>query len=272
MRRLSQTIGEEAFRPQEVPAESLSMRPGSGIPGGQGSIARKMLGDLVRGTAEPVLVRPVRTGFEIIAGDIEYMAALRRGAKTMKVMIGEMTDRDALLLRLLEGSRRGDLNPVEEAEIIRELNREHGLTQQEIAMRCNKVQSTVANKVRLLRLPGEILESLRRGDIGERHARALLKVQGADKQSDLFRRAIRMKASAAEVEAMSDLAAGVIRTKRGRGRSSKGVVRDIRIYQNSLRAVVREMKKAGLAVSCDEESTGGAWEFKVQVKTEDASS
>lgn len=248
------------------------MRSGAGVPGGQGSVARKMLGDLVRGSAEPVLARRLQTGFEIIAGDIEYVAALRRNAKTMRVMVADLSDKDALLLRLLEGSRRGDLNPVEEAEIIRELNRDHGLTQQEIAMRCNKVQSTVANKIRLLRLPNEILESLRKGDIGERHARALLKVEGPEKQGEIFRRAMRMKASAAEVEAMSDLAAGSIRTKRGRGRSAKGVIRDIRIYQNSLRAVVREMKKAGLTVTCDEESSGGGWEFKVQVKTEDPSS
>lgn len=272
MRRLSQTTIEQGFRPDEVPAGSVSMRPGAGIPGGQESIARKLLGDLVRGSAEPVIVRPVETGFEIIVGDIEYLAALRRGAKTIKVMVADLADKDALLLRLLEASRRGDLNSAEEAEIIRELNQEHGLTQQEIAMRCNKVQSTVANKMRLLKLPAEILQSLRRGEIGERHARALLKVEGTDKQNELFRRAMRMKASAAEVEAMSDLAAGAIRTKRGRGRSAKGLVRDIRIYQNSLRAVVREMKKAGLAVSCDEETSGGVWEFSVRIKTEDPSS
>ena len=264
---MSQTI-EQFFKPDEVPIGSLAMRPGAGIPGGQESIARKLLGDLVRGSSEPILVRAAGTGFQIIAGDIEYLAAVKRGAKSIKVMVGEIGDRDALLLRLREGSRRGDLNSVEEAEIIRELNVEYGLTQQEIAMRFGKVQSTVANKVRLLKLGAEVLDSLRRGEIGERHARALLKLDGPLKQGEVFRRAMRMRASAAEVEAMCDIAAGGLKTKRGRGRGGKGLVRDMRIYQNSLRGVVREMKKAGLSISCDEETTGSVWEFKVRVKTE----
>ena len=267
---MSQTTIEELFRPADVPLDSLTMRVGAGVPGGQESVARKLLGDLVRGSSEPVLVHPVGTGFEIIAGDIEYLAARKRGSRSMRVMVGEIDDKDALLMRLLEGSRRGDINPAEEAEIVRELNREYGLTQHEIAMRCGRVQSTVANKMRLLKLPAEVLESLRKGQIGERNARALLKLDAADKQSEVFRRAMRMRASAAEVEAMCDLMAGGTGTKRGRGRGGKGVVKDLRIYQNSLRAVVREMQKAGLPVSCDEETAGSVWEFKVKIKTEDS--
>jgi ParB family chromosome partitioning protein len=228
------------------------------------------LGDLVRGNSDPVLVRPLGTGFEIIAGDVEFLAAKKRGNKTVKAMVGDIEDKEALLLRLLEGSRRGDLNPVEEAEIIGELRGEFGLTQQEIAMRSNRVQSTVANKIRLLKLPAEVQDSLRRGDIGERHARALLKLSEASKQSEVFRRAMRMKASAAEVESMCDLAAGSPKPRRGRRRAGKGVIRDLRIYQNSLRSVALEMSKAGLTVICDEESSENVWEFRVQVRTEDS--
>ncbi len=261
----------EVFKLAELPVDALAMRPGAGVPGGQEYIARRLLGDLVRGSSDPVLVRPRDAGFEIIAGDVEYLAAKKRGSRTVKAMVGEIDDKDALLLRLLEGARRGDLNPVEEAEIIRELNAEYGLTQQEIAMRSDKVQSTVANKIRLLKLPKEVLDSLRRGEIGERHARALLKLGSAEKQSEIFRRAIRMKASAAEVESMCDVAVGGARPRHGRGKTGKGIIKDLRIYQNSLRAVVREMKKAGLTVSCDEESSENVWEFKLQVRTEDSS-
>ncbi len=267
---MSQIAVSEVFKPAEVPIDSVSMRPGAGVPGGQEYVARRLLGDLVRGSSEPVLVRSLGTGFEIIAGDVEYLAARKRGSRTIKVMVGDLDDRDALLMRLLEGSRRGDLNPVEEAEIIRELNVEFGLTQQEIAMRCDRVQSTVANKIRLLRLPAEVLDSLRRGEIGERHARALLRLGGLDKQSEVFRRAVRMHASATEVEFMCDVASGGPTSRRRRGRTGKGAVMDLRIYQNSLRAVVREMRKAGLGVTCDEESSDRVWEFRVQVKTEES--
>lgn len=268
---MSEMASSEVWRPLEVDIDSLIMRQGSGVPGGQEYITRRILGDLVRGSSEPILVRPLGDRFEIIAGDVLYLAARRRGVPTLKVMLADLGEREALLLRLLEGSRRGDLNPVEEGEIVRELNVEFGLTQHEIAMRCMKVQSTVANKMRLLRLPREILDSLRRGEIGERHARALLKLGDADKQTEMFRRALRMRASAAEVESMCDVAGPGAKRKRGRGRGGgKGVIKDLRIYQNSLRAVIREMRKAGLGVTCDEESSGTVWEFRVQVKTEES--
>lgn len=256
--------------PVDLPIESLSMRKGAGVPGGQEYVARRLLGDLVRGSSDPVLVRRVGDLFEVIAGDVEYLAAKKRGSSTVRVLVGEVSDKDALLLRLLEGGKRGDLNPIEEAEIIQELRSEYGLTQQEIAMRCNRVQSTIANKLRLLRLPEEIRESLRKGEIGERHGRALLKLGDPAKQMQIWRRATRMKASAAEVEAMCDLAAGTPKKPRERRKPGKGIIKDMRIYQNSLRSVVREMTKAGLAVSCDEESTDYTWEFKVQVRTEDS--
>ncbi|MEX0974145.1 MAG: ParB/RepB/Spo0J family partition protein [Bacillota bacterium] len=260
----------DLFKPVELPVDSLTMRPGAEVPGGLEYVTRRLLGDLVRGSSDPVLVRPMGTGFEIIAGDVDYLAAKKRGNRTVKAMVGEIDDKDSLLLRLLEGSRRGDLNPMEEAEIIRELNGEFGLTQQEIAMRSDRVQSTVANKMRLLKLPADVQDSLRHGEIGERHARALLKLVDPVRQSEVFKRALRMKASAAVVESMCDLAAGGVRIRRGRGKTGKGIIKDLRIYQNSLRSVVREMKKAGLTVICDEESSENVWEFKVQVRTEDS--
>ena len=267
---MSQVDASGVFKLTEVPIDSVALRPGAGVPGGDEHVARKLLGELVRGSSEPVLVRPVGSGYEIIAGDVEYLAAKRRGSATIRVMVGDVSGRDALLMRLLEGARRGDLNPVEEAEIIRELNTEFGLTQQEIAMRSDKVQSTIANKLRLLKLPPEVLESLRRGEIGERHARALLKLDDRSEQLEVFRRALKARASAAEVESMCDLRVKSPKARRSRRKGSKGAVKDLRIYQNSLRAVVREMREAGLSVTCDEETPDKAWEFRIRVKTEES--
>jgi len=266
---LSQTDASGVFQAMEIPVDKIALRPGAGVPGGDEQLAKKILGDLVRGGSEPIFLRPAGPLYEVIAGDAEYLAARRRGAATVKVMVGEMNGRDALLLRLREGSRRGDLNPVEEAEIIRELNKEFGMTQQEIAMRCGKVQSTIANKVRLLKLPQEVLESLRRGEMGERHARALLKIEDPAEQVEVFRRALKARSSAAEIESMCALRVKVPKVRRRRRKGGKGAVKDLRIYQNSLRAVVREMKEAGLSVTCDEDTPDKAWEFRVLVKTEE---
>lgn len=252
----------DKFEVKEIPVESIQMRSGAYVPGGAESVSRKVLKDLVRGTRAPIFVRPVGKGYEVIAGDIEFLAARGQGAGTLEVQVAELDDRDALLMRLLEGCSRGDVNVAEEAEIIRDLNREYGLTQHEIAVRCDRVQSTVANKLRLLKLPQEVLQSLRHGEIGERHARALLKVPNADKQMAIFRRCLKSRMSATDMESMCTAAAGASSRARVK-KSHRGVVKDPRIYQNALRSVVREMQKAGLSAFCEEDSADDRWEFKV---------
>lgn len=265
----SQVLVLDKFQPAEIPVDRLVMRAGAGVPGGTDAVSRKLLQNLVRGASEPVLVRPTGQKMEIVAGDMEYLAALKRGATVLKVLIGEIDDKEALLTRLAEGSRRGELNAMEEAEIIKALNRDYGMTQQEIAMRTGRVQSTVANKMRLLKLPQAVCDALRAGEIGERHARALLRVTEPAKQDDIFRRTVKVRASAQDTESMCSVAApGAARSGRGRRRGGKGVVKDFRIYQNGLRSVVREMQKAGLNVVCEEENVENAWEFRVSVKPE----
>ena len=254
----------------EVGVSELVMRPGAGVPGGSPSVSRRILQNLVRGSSEPIIARRIGDKWEIIAGDLEYLAALRRGTRVVTIVVEDLDDREAILRRLLEGRRRGELNPLEEAQLCRALNLEYGMTQQEIAMRTGLVQSTVANKQRLLRLPIEVQEALKDGRIGQRHARALLKVRDPDRQIGIYRRAIQSGSSAHEVEEMCSAATpGSARRARYPKRGPKGVVRDIRIYQNGLRSVVKEMQKAGLKVTCDEASDDVQWSFRVLVSSEE---
>lgn len=266
---MSQALVLDKFQPAEFPVDRLTMRSGAGVPGGADLVSRKLLQNLVRGASEPILVRQVGQKMEIVAGDLEYLAAVKRGVTVLKIWVSDLDDKEALLIRLAEGSRRGELNALEEAEIIRTLNIDYGMTQQEIAMRTGRVQSTIANKMRLLRLPQEIASALRTGEIGERHARALLTVDDPARQIEVFRRAVRSRASAQEMEAMCALAASPTgKQARGRKKGGRGVVKDIRIYQNSIRSVVREMLKAGLNVICEEENVENGWEFRISVKPE----
>lgn len=265
---MSQALIFDKFRPYEVMVDEIVIRPGSVVPGGGDLVSRKLLQNLVRGTSEPILTRRLGDKLEIVAGDLEFLVAVKRGSRSVRVMVADLDDREALLIRLTEGARRGEINPLEEAEIIRTLNREYGMTQQEIAMRCGRVQSTIANKMRLLRLPEEIRSALRTGEMGERHGRALLKVDDPAKQIEIFRRGKKTRASAHEMEAMCSLASGSSKGNRGRKKSGRGVVKDIRIYQNGLRRVVSEMLKAGLSVAYEEENVENGWEFRVLVKPE----
>lgn len=255
----------DRFRPVDVPVEDLVLREGASLPGGSELVSMTVLRGLVKGTSEPILARPIGSKVEVIAGDTQVVAAKKRGEERIRVYVGEIGDEDALLLRLREGARRGDLNVVEEAEIMRELVSEFGLTQRELAMKCDRKQCTVANKLRLLRLPGEVLEALRAGEIGERHARALLRLEDADKQIEVFRKCVKMKLTAAEMESMCGRGA-IRRVGRGRRGNGRVVFKDARIFQNALRKVVAEMNKAGLDVVCEEESCEGTWEFRVFVR------
>jgi len=263
---LSFSAGGNKAQFVDVPLDALSLRKGASLPSEE-DLSRKLLRELAGEAADPILVRKIGHGFEIVAGDTGYALAKRRGQDRVTVVLADMDDEKALLTRLSEGARRGDLNPVEEAEMLRELTSEYGLTQQQVAIRCGWKQSTVANKIRLLKLSSEVLEALRNGQIGERHARALLRVQDRERQLELFQRCVKMKLTAEEVERICQATGS--ESKRDRRRGQKKVFKDMRIFQNALRKVVFEMRKAGLEASCREESLDECWEFRVTVRIGD---
>lgn len=260
-------LASERFEVKQVPITHIDVRPGSCLPGGEEAISRAVLAELVKGSRQPVLVRPVSGRFELVAGDLEYWVARARGGEAITCWVREMDDVTAIVTRISEGARRRDVNPVEEAMMVFELVSEHGMSHQEIAIRCGRKQCTVSNKLRLLRLPGKVLDSLRSGDIGERQARALLRVPEESKQLELFRRCVRMKLTAEEMEDLCRLSSGKATVKALLpAKKYRIIYKDPRIFQNTLRKIVAEMKKAGLDVVCREEMDEKSWEFKVLVR------
>ncbi|WP_373047601.1 ParB/RepB/Spo0J family partition protein [Vulgatibacter sp.] len=127
-----------------------------------------------KGVIQPILVRKDGAKYRIIAGERRWRASQRAGLKYVPVLIKEVTERQAFELALIENIQREDLNPVEEAESYRRLIEEHSLTQEACAERVGKDRSSIANSLRLLRLPDEIKDSLIEGSLNMGHARALL--------------------------------------------------------------------------------------------------
>ncbi len=126
-----------------------------------------------KGLLQPILVRPVKSGFEIIAGERRWRAAQKAGLEEIPVVVREFSDQEALEIAIIENLQREDLNPVEEARAFKQLL-EFGMTQDEAAQSVGKARSTVTNAIRLLSLPKNALEALEKGLISAGHARAIL--------------------------------------------------------------------------------------------------
>lgn len=154
------------------------------------------------GVVEPILVRRDGNKYRIVAGERRWRAAQRAGLKEVPALVREATDREAFELALVENIQRADLNAIEEAEAYDVLVREHGLKQDEVAARVGKERSTVANAIRLLKLPEEVRDAVSEGRLEMGHARALLSLESPEAIRRAAQRAIHEKMSVRATEAM----------------------------------------------------------------------
>ena len=135
-----------------------------------------------RGILQPLLVRSTEGGYQLIAGERRWRAAQLAGLQRVPVIIKESDEPESFELALIENIQRKDLNPIEEGEAYRRLHQEFQLSQEKIAKKIGKDRSTVANMIRLLKLPDKIRNDIVDGVLSMGHARALLALPAADAQ------------------------------------------------------------------------------------------
>jgi ParB family chromosome partitioning protein len=152
------------------------------------------------GMVQPILVRRAGNRYQIIAGERRWRAAQQLGLATVPVTIRDVPDDRLLELALVENIQRAELSPLEEALAFQRLQEELKLTQEEVARKVGRDRSTVANALRLLRLPRDIRDLLASGALDGGHGRALLALERGDDQSALGREAARQGWSVREVE------------------------------------------------------------------------
>ncbi len=155
-----------------------------------------------KGILQPLLVRRKSDGYELIAGERRWRAAQRAGLREIPILIKDVSDSEMLELSLIENVQRENLNPIEEAEAYKRLMEQFHLTQEEISKKVGKDRTTIANTVRLLRLPPEIKLSLAEGKITMGHARAFLSLEGVDKQKLLWKRLLSGGLSVRQTESL----------------------------------------------------------------------
>jgi ParB family chromosome partitioning protein len=154
------------------------------------------------GVVEPILVRREGAKYRIVAGERRWRAAQRAGLREIPAVVREASDREAFELALVENIQRADLNAIEEAEAYDALVREHGLTQEALAARVGKERSTVANALRLLKLPPDVRDLVRDGQLEMGHARALLALEQPDPIRKAAKRVLEDHLSVRSTEAL----------------------------------------------------------------------
>ncbi len=191
-------------RPAEIPLHQLSPNPFQP----RHSVNPQELADLAdsirkHGVLQPIIVRPIPDGYEVVVGERRWRAAQAAGLESIPAVVRGLTDREALELALVENLQREDLNPVERAGAYHRLIEEFQLTQEQVADRVGKSQPSVANALRLLNLPRQVQSSLEAGRITEGHARALLAVGDPGRMLKLWERIERRGFSVRETEALA---------------------------------------------------------------------
>jgi len=198
------------------------------------------------GLLSPMLVKRTASGrYELIAGERRLRALRQLGCEAADSLVLPDSGQDTALMALAENLHREPLGYFEEAEAYRAWMEEHGLAQEELAARLMRSPSAVANKLRLLKLPGTVREELQRAGLSERHARALLRLSGEERQLAAARQAAADRLSVRQLETLVER----MLTEPLSVPAVKSLCRDHRLFVNAINSTVRTLQKSNAAVT-----------------------
>lgn len=223
------------------------------------------------GVIQPINVRKIsNNNYELVAGERRLRAAIMAGLKEIPAIVININDNDSAVMALIENLQREDLSYMEEAEGYSNLIKEHGFTQEELAQKVGKSQSTVANKIRLLRLPPMVKKILADNNLTERHARSLLKLHDEQLQLKVLKhvcdRGLNVKRTEELVEKAIER---YTRQEKEKGKASERkftkAIKDIRIFINTIRQAIDLMKKSGVNAKAAQIDRGEYLEFIIRI-------
>lgn len=221
------------------------------------------------GILQPLSVRKTdKERYELIAGERRLRAAKLVGLSSVPVIIKKYTDEQAMVLSIIENIQRHNLNYFEEAESYRKLIEECHLTQEELAKKLGKTQSTVANKLRLLKLEKPIRTLLIDNNLTERHARCLLKIEDEELKETALKEIISKNLNVSQTEALVISVMGEIR-KEKRKKQNKlrciSLFKDLRIFSSTINQTIDLIKQSGLPVTSNKNETAQYIEYTIRV-------
>ncbi|MFZ0336856.1 MAG: ParB/RepB/Spo0J family partition protein [Terracidiphilus sp.] len=243
----------EAGKPREIPVDQIDPNPFQT----RSQVNQEQLSELAasiaaNGVVQPVLVRPLANGrFQLIAGERRWRASQMAGKATVPAMLRQVSDEQAMEITIVENLQRADLNPMEQARAFERLGREFHMTQEQMAQRTGKERATVANFLRLLKLPTSIQNRVEAGELTFGHARALLALDHAE---DMEKAAQRITALSMSVRQTETYVQGLIDPSR---KSKKEPKAEPPIDPNVRDAQEQLQRALGLKVTIDDHNGRG---------------
>jgi len=243
----------EGGKPLEIPLDQIDRNPFQT----RSQLNEEQLGELAasitaNGVVQPVLVRPLANGrFQLIAGERRWKASEMAGKKTIPAILRRVSDEQAMEITIVENLQRMDLNPMEQARAFERLSREFHMTQEQMAVRTGKDRATVANYLRLLRLPMSVQARVESGDLSYGHARSLLAFEHAEEMEMAAQRMIKLSFSVRQSEAYIQ---GITHPDRAAKKEEKAE----RLLDPNIRAVQERLQRAlGLKVHIEDHDGHG---------------
>lgn len=214
------------------------------------------------GIIQPIVVRQRNGKYEIIAGERRWRAVTKLQMETIPAIIREINDSQAASVALIENLQREGLTAIEEAAAYQQLMELHQLTQESLAQRLGKSQSTIANKIRLLQLSEPVKKAMLERKITERHARALLSLDGEELQLKLLNDIISKDLNVKQTELRVNYYKASSKNKKNKRIS---FTKDVRLALNTIRQSVEMISSSGLPVQTDEKQSEDYFEFIIRI-------
>jgi len=222
------------------------------------------------GVLQPITVRLINgTSYELVAGERRLRASKLAGLQEIPAIAVNITDMDSAVLAIIENLQRQDLHFFEEAEGFLNLLNDYGFTQEVLADKVGKTQSTIANKLRVLKLPKDARKFIIENGLTERHARTLLKLPEEDQQMEVLEKIVKQGLTVRKTEDLVD----AMLNKSQKDRSGRGIfkayVRDIRLLTNSIKENLDLARRCGIASEFEMEETDDGYTIMITLSYED---
>ena len=222
------------------------------------------------GLLQPLLVRKVDDGYELVAGERRLRAVTSLGMEKVACIVQQdIEDESSAMMALIENLQREDLHYLEEAQCYQKLLETYGLTQEELANRLGKSQSSIANKLRLLKLSDEVKAAMTEKRLSERHARALLKLTDDKQRLDAVERIAEKGLSVKETEQMVEKTLNKAYDEKQDGAKPRPklmrIVRDYRLFMNTINQAVNQLRESGMTVEVEQSDWADGVDIKISV-------